>query len=306
MTVCVHAQDRTQLKRVGVIASDRVRNATTEALRDGLREHGWIEGENIALEIRYYEGRIERIPEIAADLTRLRTDVFVVSGLPATLALKQAVPVTPIVVASVTDPVATGVVSPAGNVAAFNVLPSDSAAAQLAILRDLNPTLRRVALLWNQSNPAAVLNAQRVREAAAVINLQIIPIGVTGPSQVEAALASVRGRGGEAIFVVPDPQFYGARNLIGQVTTATTLPTIAQETDFADFGVLIAYGANVVDMWRQSASYADRILKGARPADLPVGTPARFELVINVRAARSIGLTIPQSLLMRADRLVDR
>ena len=144
-----------------------------------------------------------------------------------------------------------------------------------------------------------------MREAAQATGIDIVPVEVPGPAQVEAAMVNLRGQGAQAIFLVADPQFFSQRKRIGELTRASGLPTICQEGDFADAGSLMSYGANVVHMFRQSASYVDRILKGARPADLPIGPPTRFELLINVAAAKTIGLTIPQSVLSRADRLID-
>lgn len=293
-------------KRVGVVASDPTRTEHIEALRQGLRDLGWIDGQTVRLDVRFFEGKTERIASIATDLIESRAAVLVTSGVPPSLALKQAAPTTPIVVASATDPIATGVVTPGGNVAAFNVLPADAAARQLAILRETLPGLRRMALVWNSSNPAARLNARRVRDAADRARVEVIDGEVSDPSEIEAVLRPIRVRGAQAIFLVVDPRFFSQRHVIGRLTTATGLPTISQETDFAEAGMLMAYGASVVDMFRQSASYVDRILRGARPADLPVGPPTRFELVINVAAAKSAGLSLPAAILTRADRLIDR
>jgi putative ABC transport system substrate-binding protein len=300
------AQQVSQPKRVGLVLSTPASGAPyLSAVRDGLRELGWIDGQNLVLEPRYYEGKLDRIAEITAELVGLRVDVIVTGGVPPTRAIKQATATTPIVVAAATDPAGTGLVTPGGNVAAFDVLPPNSAVKQLTLLREVVPRLSRVALVWNGSNPASQLNSRRVREAAQATGIDIVPVEVSGPAQVEAALVNLRGQGAQAIFLVADPQFFSQRKRIGELTTASGLPTICQEGDFADAGSLMAYGANVVHMFRQSASYVDRILKGARPADLPIGPPTRFELLINVAAAKTIGLTIPQSVLSRADRLID-
>ena len=300
------AQQVSQPKRVGLVLSTPTGGAPyLSAVRDGLRELGWIDGQNLVLEPRYYEGKLDRIAEITAELVGLRVDVIVTGGVPPTRAIKQATAITPIVVASATDPAATGLVTPGGNVAAFDVLPSDSAVRQLALLREVVPQLSRVALVWNGSNPASQLNSRRVREAAQAGGIDVVPVEVAGPAQLEAALINLHGQSVQAIFLVADPLFFSQRKRIGELTTASGLPTICQESDFADAGSLMSYGANVVHMFRQSASYVDRILRGAHPADLPIGPPTRFELLINVAAAKTIGLTIPQSVLGRADRLID-
>lgn len=294
------------VKRVGVVLSSPTGGAPyLSALRDGLRELGWVEGRNIALEPRYFEAKPQRIGEVATELVRLPVDVIVTGGVPPTRAIKQVTQTVPIVVAAATDPAGTGLVTPGGNVAAFDVLPPDAAAKQLALLRESLPALRRMALVWNGSNPASHLNSRRVREAAQAHALELVLVEVPGPAQLETPLADLRRLGAQAIFLVADPQFIVQRKRIGELTTASGLPTLCQESDYADGGCLMAYGANVVDMFRQSASYVDRILKGARPADLPIGPPTRFELVINVGTAKAIGLTIPESVLVRADRRIE-
>jgi putative ABC transport system substrate-binding protein len=290
---------------VAVVLSDHSRDEYLSALEDGLRELGWVQGQNLVLEARYHEGDLRRIGQLATEFVRLRTDAIVISGVPPSLALKQAIANIPIVVASATDPAATGLVTPGSNVAAFNVLPADSAARQLEMFRQMVPEIDRLAVVWNGLNPASQLNAQRVRQAAQMIGVEIIPVEVSGPSQLEAALLNPRIQNAQAIFLVPDPEFFSQRQKIGELTTATNLPTMAQESDFADAGTLFAYGASVLQMFRQSATYVDRILRGTPPADLTIGPPTRFELVINRRAAKALGFTIDASILAKADRLVD-
>jgi len=292
-------------KHVGVVLSDSTRDPYLAALRDGLRDRGWVQGQNLILDARYYQGQLERIPEIAAELSSLRAEVIVIGGVPPTLALKQAEKRIPIVVASATDPAATGLVTPGSNVAAFNVLPPESAPKQLDMLREAVPGLRRLALLWNGSNPASQLNSQRVREAAQAVGISVVPLQVPGPAQIEALLMNLRRQNVHAIFLVADPQFFSQRKRIGELTTATGLPTMCQESDYADAGSLIAYGASVLEMFRQSASYVDRILKGARPADLPIGPPTPFELVVNRRTAKAMNYAIPPAMLARANRVIN-
>jgi putative ABC transport system substrate-binding protein len=291
-------------KRLGLVLLDSPERYATAvaALREGLREHGWIEGKNLVIESRYEEGKPGRLDEIAAELVRLPVDVLVTAGVPPTLVLKKATRTIPIVVASATDPVGTGLVTPGGNVAAFDILPADAASRQLKVLREVVPSLSRMALVWNGSNPAGQLNARRVREAAQVAGIQVIPFEVQDPGQLDAALASLRDKGAQAIFLVSDPRF--DRKLVGALITATGLPAICQERNWADGGCVVTYGADNVSMFRQSASYVDRILKGTRPTDLPVGPPPRFDLVINAGSAKAMGLTIPPSVLKHADAVI--
>jgi putative ABC transport system substrate-binding protein len=296
-------QQTAQPKRIGLVLigfPDR-RAPDVAALREGLREHGWIEGKNIVIESRYEEGNPGRLDEIAAELVRLPVDVLVTAGVPPTLVLKKATHTIPIVVVA-TDPVGTGLVTPGGNVAAFDILPPNAASRQLKVLREVVPGLSRMALAWNGSNPAGQLNARRVREAAQAASIQVIPAEVQDPSQLGAALANLRDRGAQAIFLVSDPRF--DRKQVGALITATGLPTICQERNWADGGCVITYGADNASMFRQSASYVDHVLKGTRPADLPVGPPPRFELVINAGSAKTMGLTIPPSVLKRADAVI--
>lgn len=229
-------------------------------------------------------------------------DVLVTAAVPPTVVLKKATQTIPIVVASATDPAGTGLVTPGGNVAAFDILPPNAASRQLAILREVVPGLSRMALVWNGANPAGQLNARRAREAAQAARIQVIPAEVQDPSQLDAALANLQAKGAQAIFLVSDPRF--DRKQVGALLTATGLPAICQERNWADGGCVVTYGADAVSMFRQAASYVDRVLKGTRPADLPVGPPPRFELVINASSAKTIGLTIPPSLLKRADLVI--
>jgi putative tryptophan/tyrosine transport system substrate-binding protein len=302
------SQQSPEVKRVGVLLSSPVSSSVyLAALRDGLRERGWIEGRNVAFEPRYNEGKPERLAELALELARLPLDAIVTAGVPPTRAVKQATQTIPIVAAAATDPAATGLVTPGGNVAAFDVLPPDAAAQQVALLRELVPALRRVALVWNGSNPASQLNARRVQKAAQVLALDVIPVEVAGPAQLDMSLANLQRQGAEAIFLVATPEFLAGQEgkRIGQLITATGLPSLCQEADYADRGCLIAYGANLAQVFHQSASYVDRILKGAHPGDLPIGMPTRFELAVNISTATAIGLTIPDPLLGRTDRRVE-
>lgn len=301
------AQQAPQLRRVGLVLNSPTSSAPFRAaLLDGLRELGWVDGRDISLEVRYHEGKPQRIGELATELVRLPVDVIVTGGVPPTRAVMQVTQTIPIIVAVATDPVGSGLVTLGGNVAAFEGRPPDAAAKQLAVLREAVPGLTRVALVWNGSNPASQVNFTRAREAAQALGLEVMPVEVRGPGELDTPLvAELPRRGVQAIFLVADPQFFSQRKRIGEVLRVSGLPAICQEGDYADTGCLIAYGPNIIDMFRQSASYVDRILKGARPADLPIGTPTRYELVINLGTATAIGVTIPQSVLVRADRRIE-
>jgi putative ABC transport system substrate-binding protein len=294
----------TQPKRIGFVSpgSPATFAPSIAELREGLREHGWIEGKNLVIESRYSEGSLDRLAEIADEFVRRPVDLLVTASVPATLVLKKATQTIPIVVAAATDPLGTGLVTSGGNVAAFDILPATAASRQLDVLREAVPGLSRIALVWNGSNPAGQLNARRAREAAQAAGLQVIPIEVQGQGQLDPALSGLRDKGSQAIFLVSDPNFN--RKQVGALVTATGLPTICQERDWADGGCVVTYGADSRSMFRQSASYVDRILKGTRPADLPIGPPPRFELVINAGSAKAMGFTIPASVLNRADAII--
>lgn len=302
----VAAQQTGQPKRVGVMlfGSAGPSGPFIAAVRDGLREQGFVEGENVVIEPRYAEGKLERLGAIADELAQLPVDVIVTVGTPNVMAAKKATQSIPIVVPSAGSPAETGLVTPGGNVTGFDVLPADLVAKQIEVLREVVPTLSRLALVWNGSNPAAVLFAKRAQAAAAAAGMQVIPIEVQNPGQLEAPLAGIREKGAQAIFVAADSQFFLQRKRIGELTTATGLPTLCPERAYGDAGCLIAYGANTRQMFRQSASYVAKILKGGRPADLPIGLPARFEIVIHAGSAKAMGLTIPTSLISRADAVV--
>jgi putative ABC transport system substrate-binding protein len=300
----VEAQQTTEPKRIGFVwlGFPETNAPQVTELREGLRQRGWIEGKNVAIESRYAEGNLERLAEIAAELVRIPVDVLVTASVPATLVLKKATQTIPIVI-SATDPAANGLVTPGGNVAAFgDPLPADAARTQLEVLREVVPGLIRMALVWNGSNPAGQLNARRVLEAAKSAEVQVIPIEVEGQGQIAAALAGLRDKGVQAIFVVSDPNFN--RKQIGALTIASGLPTICQERDWADGGCLVTYGADGRMIAREGASYVDQVLKGTRPADLPIGPTPRFELVINAGSAKRMGLAIPPSVLKRADAVI--
>lgn len=274
------------------------------AIREGLREQGFVDGENVVIEPRYAEGKAERLGEIANELVRLPADVIVTAGTPNVIAAKRATHSIPIVVPLAGSPLETGLVPPGGNVAAFDVLPPDLAAKQIELLREAVPGLSQLAVIWNNSNPAAVLSAKRVQAAAGGAGIQVLPVEVQNPGQLDAPLAALREKGAQAILVAADPQFFQQRKRIADLTTATGLPTLCQERDFGDAGCLIAYGANVRRMFHQSASYVAQILRGARAGDLPIGVPARFEIVIHAGSAKAMPFTLPASVVTRADAVI--
>ena len=269
-----------------------------------MQELGWIEGQNLSIEARFAQGKVERLSDLASELVALPVDVLVTGGTQPALALKNATRSVPIVVAVAGDPAGSGLVSPGGNVAAFDIFPSDAAAKQLAVLQEVLPGLTRLAVLWISGNPAAEALARRAVETATMRGLQVTPIEVRDTGELYVGFADARDKRAQAIFVVADPRLFTQRKKIGELTAATGMPTFCQERDFGDAGCVIAYGANVRRMYRQAASYVAQIFKGAKPGDLQIGQ-GRFELVIHLGAAKALGLTIPESVLKRADSIIE-
>jgi ABC-type uncharacterized transport system substrate-binding protein len=303
-TLAQSPRQATQPKRIGLVWLDfpATRSQQVAVFREGLRERGWIEGKNLVIETRYAEGNLNRFAEFAAELVRLPVDALVTASVPATLVLKKATQTIPILF-SATDPAGTGLLQPGGNVAAYgDPLPPNAAGKQIGVLREVVPGLSRLALVWNGLNPAGQLNARRASEAAQAAGLQVIPIEVQGPSQLDMAITGLRDKGVQAIFLISDPNFN--RRQVGALITATGLPTICQELDWADSGCVITYGADGRRIARQGASYVDQVLRGTRPADLPMGPTPDFELVINAGSAKTMGFTIPPAILRRANAVI--
>jgi putative ABC transport system substrate-binding protein len=273
-------------------------------LREGLRELGWVEGRNLLLELRYAEGRPERIGELATQLAGLPVDVIVTAGAPPTLAARKAAPAIPIVAAFVADPVGNGLVTPGGTVAALDAIPTDLTARQVQLLREIMPGITRLGLVSNPGNPAAQRIARRVVETAERDGLRVLVAHAEGAAALEGAFAQLRGEGAQAVLLLGDAG-YTPPGQVGQVVRGSGMPTLCPESAHVQVGCLVSYAANGGAMYKQSASYIDRILKGTPPGDLPVGTPARFELVIHGGAAKAMNLKVPPALLQRANAVIE-
>ena len=286
-----------------------------EAFRQQLRELGYVEGQNIVIEYRAAEGRAERLPDFAAELVRLKVDVIVAGGTLAPLAAKHATGTIPIVLAAAGDPVGTGLVAslakPGGNVTGLSNLSRDLTAKRLQVLKEIVPGLSRVAVLWNAANIVSALHIPEVEAAARTLGLQVQSLEVRGPEDVENTLlerkllpAAISGGAG-ALFLVDDPLVMAYRMRIADFAVQNRLPATAIYKNFAEAGGLMTFGASLADLYRRAAIFVDKILKGAKPADLPVEQPTKFELVINLKTAKALGLTIPPSLLQRADQVIE-
>jgi putative ABC transport system substrate-binding protein len=307
------AQPPEKMPRVGYISpgssSDPFRLRRFEAFRQGLRELGYVEGRNIALEPRWAEGKYDRYPALAADLVRLKVHVIVAVGGRATQVAQQATKTTPIVMSVVIDPLGSGLVSslarPGGNVTGLTVMASDLVGKQFELLKQTVPKVSRVALLWNPANPGGAPQLREAEAAARALGVRLQTLGARDPQEIDSAFAAMtRDRAG-ALVVLPDAIFGNQRKQIADLAAKSRLPSVCGIPEYADAGGLIVYGADNLDLERRAAIFVDRILRGAKPADLPIEQPTKFELVINLRTAKAIGLTIPPSLVQRADQIID-
>jgi putative ABC transport system substrate-binding protein len=280
----------------------------TSAFVNRLRELGWIEGRTIGIEYRWAEGRNERYAEIAAELVRLKVDVIVTQSTPSVLAAKQATSVIPIVFASAGDPVGNGIVEnlahPNGNVTGMSAQATDSAPKRLELLREVVPTLRTLAIMANVSNPFSMLEVGEVQVAARTLGLNTLTSEIRRAEDIAPAMDALKGRA-EALFLSTDPLLVTNRVRINTLAQSAQVPTIGSWREFVEAGSLMSYGSNIPDQFRRAADLVDRILRGTKPGDIPVEQPTRFELVVNLKTAKAIGLTVPPSLLARADEVIE-
>ena len=272
-----------------------------------LSEIGWIEGRNISIEYRWAEGRSERYAEIAAEFARLQVNVIVTSG-PAILALKQATSVIPIVFATANDPVGTGMVAslarPGGNITGTSIQNTETAGKRVEILRELVPGLRRLAIMGNVGYPAAVLEMGEIRSAATKLGLEVVILEIRRGEDIGTAFESINGRA-EALAVCTDALVSANWARINASVLRARLPTMHSVREYVDWGGLISYGPNLANLFRRAGDYVDKILRGMKPGDLPVEQPTKFDLVINLTAAKAIGLEVPPTLLARADEVIE-
>jgi len=279
-----------------------------EAFRQGLRDLGYIEGQNISLEYRFANGRVGRLPELAAELVRLELDVVVTPGTPASLAAKKATSTIPIVFAGVADAVGTGLVAslarPGGNVTGLTSISAALGGKRLELLKVVAPKASRVAVLYNPADPSNVLVLKELQESSRALGLTLHPLAVRGPGEFEGAFAAMTREHAQALFVAAGVLTTEHRKPLVGLTAKSRIPAMWGERQFVEAGGLMSYAVNFYDEIRRAATYVNKILKGAKPADLPVEQPTTFELVINLKTAKALGLTIPPSLLGRADEVI--
>ncbi|MFZ1058183.1 MAG: ABC transporter substrate-binding protein [Candidatus Rokuibacteriota bacterium] len=304
------AQQTGKVYRIGFLGNS---TAALEAnlvgpFREGLRDLGYDEGRNVLIEYRWAEGKYERFPALIAELIALKVDVIVTAGTPATLAVKKATTSVPLVMVAVGDPVGTGIVAslnrPGGNITGLTSISPELEGKRLELLREVVPKLSRVAVLWNPVSPFQVVAEKEVRAAAQVLRMNVLSLGVRTPEELKDALAAIARERPGALLVLADRLFLHNRARIMEFAAQNRLPGVHAYRELVEAGGLMSYGPSYAGMHRRAATYVDKILKGAKPADLPVERPATFELVINQKAAKALGLTIPQSVLLRATEVI--
>jgi putative tryptophan/tyrosine transport system substrate-binding protein len=280
-----------------------------EPFRQGLRELGWVEGRDVVIEYRYADGRAERLPALVSDLARLKVDVIVAGGVAAALAASKATTVIPIVMSSGGDP-AIGLVArlarPGGNVTGLATISPELSGKRLELLKQVVPALRRVVVLWNPENPTHGPGLRLAESAARTLGLELQVLAFRVQEDFGAAFRAARRANAGALIALDDPVTFNERNVLVSLASTTRLPVMYGFRESAEAGGLIAFGANLADLARRAAGYVDKILKGAEPGDLPVEQPTKFEVVINLKTAKALGLTIPPSLLARADQVIDQ
>ena len=304
------SQHVTRTHRIGFV-SPTSPGPTESAFREALRELGYVEGKNLAVEARFAEGRFERFPELIAEVMRAKVDVLMVGSSPGALAAKKMTASIPIVFAGVTDPVGTGIVAslgrPGANVTGITIGFGESGIAGkwLELIRDSVPKVTNIAVLVNLDNPVAGRNREVMRTAARNLHLQLDFIDARDVAVLEKGLAAIRSSTAQAIILTNDPLFFNHRARIVALIAEMRMPTVYFTSEFVDAGGLLSYGPSVTESYRRAARLVDRILKGAKPAELPVEQPVDFELAVNLKTAKTLQLTIPQVVLVRANKIVE-
>jgi putative ABC transport system substrate-binding protein len=305
------AQAPTKVRRIGMLSAFSPSETTRwhQAFRLGLRDLGWVEGKNISIEYRYAEGRSDRLPDLAADLVRLKVDVIVTSITSDVVAAQKATTAIPIVMVAGGDPVAIGLVEslarPGGNITGLSQMIAELGGKRLELLKEMVPQLSRVAVLWNPQSASSTLYWKEIQSPARQLGVQLHSLEVRSPNDFDQAFEdATRARAG-ALVITGAPVFAANLKRIADFATKSRLPSIYQSSDFVDAGGLVVYGPDRADLYRRAAAFVDKILKGAKPGDLSIELPTKFELVINRKTAKALGLTIPQSLLISADRVIE-
>jgi len=305
--IAAAAQSGSKVHRVGYLSTA---GSVFEPFRQGLRELGYVEGQNLVLDARLAHGRLERLPALAAELVRMRPDVIAAVSSPAIRATKQATTTIPIVMAfSGDDPVRHGFVKnlarPGGNITGVAMIADELTGKRVVLLREMLPRATRIAVLTQIDHPAAASQTKAAQETAKSLGIDMDVARVHDSREYEAAFAAIVRQRASGLFVVSNPTFFGDQERLAALATKHRLPMMCEWREMAEAGCLMAYGPIITDLYRRAAVYVDRIINGAQPADLPVEQPTKFELVINLKTAKALGLTIPPSLLQRADQVIE-
>jgi len=308
-----HAQLPAHMRRIGVllpyIENESQAQARVAVFRESLQKLGWVNQETVVFEFRYAEGRVDRLPALAADLIRKNVDVVVAAGTEPTDAARKATTIIPIVMVAIGDPIAAGFIAslarPGGNITGTSLLATELSAKRLALLKETLPALSRLAVLWSPNNASTGQKIKQIEAAAATLGVQIQSLELRAPSDIEKSFESAAQFGAEAIMTTEDAIQITYRARVIDLATWQRIPVASEFGEFAHAGALMSYGPNILDSFRHAAGYVDKVLRGAKPDDLPVEQPTLFELIINLKTAKALGITMPPSFLSRADDVIE-
>jgi putative ABC transport system substrate-binding protein len=310
VAVIAEAQQPTKILRIGYLggASPSSIVARTEAFRQGLREFGYVDGKNIVIESRYAEGKLDRLPAFAAELVRLKVNIIVTGGSTSTRAAKEVTTTIPIVMAQDTDPGRSGFVvslaRPGGNITGLAALAPEMSGKRLELLKEIVPSLSRVAVLGTSTRPGNAQNLKETELAAGAFGVKLQYLDVLSSKDIDTAFREARKGRADAVLMLQGAVFTFQRKQVVDLAVKNRLPATSPSPEFVEDGGLMSYGVSLTDLYRRAATYVDKILKGAKPAELPVEQPTKFDFLINLKAAKQIGLTIPPNVLARADRVI--
>ena len=307
--LAARAQQRDRLHRIGMLdnTSAELNAANLDGFRQGMRELGYVEGENFVLEYRSADGRAERYPKLASDLVRLKVDAIVTRGTPAVLAAKNATSTIPIISAALAEPllVVSSISRPGGNVTGLSALTSDLEAKRLELLREMIPGIVRIAVLYNMANPVFSERWRKIQVTARSLGIQVVLLDARTADDIVRAFDAASTQRVDALVLSNDGLMLANRKFIVELAAKHKLPAVYASREFVEAGGLICYAANIPDLYRRAASYVHKILTGAHAADLPIEQPTKFELIVSLKAAKSLGLTISESFLLRADEVIE-
>ena len=310
-TFAGRAQQSGKMARIGFLGNSTaaLESNLVGPFRDGLRDLGYEEGRNITIEYRWAEGKYDRFPSLVAELIAAKVDVIVTAGTPATLAVKKATASIPLIMVAVGDPIGTGIVAslahPGGNITGLSSIAPELEGKRLELLREIIPKLANIAVLWNPANPFHKASLKQAQAAAQTLRMKVQSVAVRTREELENTLTAILRDPPEALLVLADRVFLHNRARLMDFAAEHRLPGVYAYRELVEAGGLMSFGPNYADMHRRAATFVDKILKGAKPADLPVEQPTKFELLINLKAAKALGLTVPPSLLARADEVIE-